>query len=771
VISPSTVWSVDESLNLPPVLRSSNYGGPVDLRGERGEGDATRAQNGTGMSTEFLSVQGVSVRGPAPMITSHIAIRPGLTALYGLNGAGKTKVLQAVADAWKGIPSGGLPPKSLDDAVQGTSTLLHVRLDVDSPPRGYEYMVARAGAADIDASKTAVRVMVEEACDNVGIMRSERDELIESGRFCLIPASPGKWSFWLAASPQGESAWPEWTGVPAVYIQEVNSMRGFVARRPLPPLLPEPQEGYVLSIVTSREVRAAVRDEWVLGPSDSEAFKDPWDVLTTRDSAVDRELSLEDLAIEDRHSPDALPWDPRVDRDAVLHPEIERELQGVIEIANELLATILEASAPCPLYCELAPRGEWGTNQRDPSLLKWFGTDVPTELRVPFDDLSGAQRRWATYSVVSALAARVRRGHEAGLDAQPVPMGQSDAVALVDEPESSLHQTGVVGLAKSLRDLASRVIVATHSPDIIDSADQHYHVLRTKDGGVLVREFELHPLHVRPAHRLNQLGWRQSLPLAYRRNLLFVEGPHDAVVLQGWFGERLSGTRTLMVTLDGTYNWDELEPVVEVDGNDRSRISVLFDCSDAHVVILTDRLRGSPVPFEYVRNNVFTALTRSEKAAMAELHKAREGREAYAEVPKSIRKGKTWQGCVTLLERVVASKRLDRLTFFTLSQDDIAYYMPREWFALEDFESWQDAREFYKRENPHGDGMDFKAWVNRRWQERQRPGPCTDNRGPYRVPGLRQLAREPGSLLPEFEGEWERFLSILDRPGGAPAEG
>lgn len=45
------------------------------------------------------AVKSVQVQGPAPLLRADLELRPGITAVYGLNGAGKTRLLRAVRAA------------------------------------------------------------------------------------------------------------------------------------------------------------------------------------------------------------------------------------------------------------------------------------------------------------------------------------------------------------------------------------------------------------------------------------------------------------------------------------------------------------------------------------------------------------------------------------------------------------------------------------------------------------------------------------------------
>ncbi len=54
-----------------------------------------------------LHIVGVSVFGPTPLGWSHVRLEPGVTALYGKNGAGKTRLLAAISAALRGVAAPG----------------------------------------------------------------------------------------------------------------------------------------------------------------------------------------------------------------------------------------------------------------------------------------------------------------------------------------------------------------------------------------------------------------------------------------------------------------------------------------------------------------------------------------------------------------------------------------------------------------------------------------------------------------------------------------
>jgi AAA domain len=83
------------------------------------------------LPADFL-VAGISLDGPPPIGMVHLEFQPGVTVLYGINGAGKTAILEAISDAFMGSGSGG--------------TYLHFNLPPEKKQLSTELMAAIEGA-------------------------------------------------------------------------------------------------------------------------------------------------------------------------------------------------------------------------------------------------------------------------------------------------------------------------------------------------------------------------------------------------------------------------------------------------------------------------------------------------------------------------------------------------------------------------------------------------------------------------------------------------
>ena len=122
--------------------------------------------------SEIASIQvlGVSLVGPPPIGEVHIQLTPGLTALYGLNGAGKTVVLSALERAFHGYahPDGEaylhieIPPVFTEAADRMRAATRHVRELNDWLDLGVSERLVRWHGGEMDEIDDLAWVVAEE---------------------------------------------------------------------------------------------------------------------------------------------------------------------------------------------------------------------------------------------------------------------------------------------------------------------------------------------------------------------------------------------------------------------------------------------------------------------------------------------------------------------------------------------------------------------------------------------------------------------------------
>lgn len=224
---------------------------------------------------------------------------------------------------------------------------------------------------------------------------------------------------------------------------------------------------------------------------------------------------------------------------------------------------------------EVLPVSVWGPGQHRVRATFTESEAEQRDLRV----VGAGTARWAAAAIRLACR-RLESGHQIVADAsgrlvddddekRPIvqkaysePLTQTSvrlepssapAVYIADEPESHLHPAALQSVRNWLSQLAetaAMVLVATHSPALLDSPTELIHrilVLREDDST------KLHPMTGALGEELasvsETLGLTKGELLLMTRLALFVEGPHDQIILDEWFGQdlRVAGVRVLPV--------------------------------------------------------------------------------------------------------------------------------------------------------------------------------------------------------------------------------
>src|SRR5579884_1658434 len=179
------------------------------------------------------------------------------------------------------------------------------------------------------------------------------------------------------------------------------------------------------------------------------------------------------------------------------------------------------------------------------------------------DVLGRGVARWVAIAVrAAARRLRSRSGPSAG-SAAPFP-----GVLLIDEPEAHLHPGAVKSVAQWLvdrnRDDGIGVIVATHEVEFLDlpaDSAQLVYVSRAPGeytraetvGGDLLGALETHA---------GDIGLSRGQILLRSKGVLIVEGRHDVDVLRRYYDRRLREGRMLLLPLHGLH---EALSLVEVE--------------------------------------------------------------------------------------------------------------------------------------------------------------------------------------------------------------
>jgi hypothetical protein len=670
------------------------------------------------MRAEIL---GVRLRGRAeaqrsPITSLEVPLKPGLTALAGLNGAGKSRVLEGVTSALKGTdwPDGDW--EVLYRIVEGDSRNEELEeatlraITSRRPGESGELSDWRAALAAYMASE--VWYFPPEDDDAAPDLLDDETArcLAEQACFALVPSRHG---FAITAALDRQTESPALrvlvSGLDLHWDREVEDLRARMASEDESEHFPgeyrpfgdsywlfagieqSPHVGTLLpvSLFTLRTFEDIYPD-W---PINVLSVDDPADVseLTRGVLAAfltDREGALSLLAAEDALEASgvgSLEAIAATARDVTANnsdSSAESRVDGV-QGAAALLSGLAMAwysrltGDGLPIVCALKPVHTWLSAG---SGFRWQAMDVASGRYVDLDDLSASQRRWTRFAISVALRTLDRiteRDHAAG----------RFEWLLIDEPEHGVHRTAEAALASGLRSqtevLGAGVIVATHSPAFIASAHQVWHVRRDSSGAV-----ELRSLPQEAMQLADDLGLTPTDLLGWYRRILFVEGSHDEAVIRALLADTVAQTRTLIVPIRG----------IRSAGNVTD--ATLLQFTDAKIVMLTDSL-GRHAAADWLR--------------CQELAAAGSKKEAQQHLIQSFGDGRYESRFLREVgERLLQRGELGRVSVVALSVPDVVELLPAS--AVLGVEvSWAEARSAYAAD-PRARGVSFKDWVVRRYR-------------------------------------------------------
>ena len=246
-------------------------------------------------------------------------------------------------------------------------------------------------------------------------------------------------------------------------------------------------------------------------------------------------------------------------------------------------------------------------------------------------------------------------------------------------------------LSRVLRELASidgcSVVVASHSPELLDDRDAHVYYVRRLDQGTVDGKHVL-PLDSPDLDRLEELGLHASDLLRYQRGFLLVEGQHEVAVLSAMMGDRLRKLRVELLPMRGG---SKLKASIDT--------RVLFDHTDAHVFAILDAIPAHQLTSAW-EDALSLAKTQSMQVAIDHI------RESL----KSIKADEA--GWMTgFLTRALETHRQSRVTPYSLPNPDVLYYLPVDAF-VPGATSWEDLRDELERDRQQpASGRLFKDWL------------------------------------------------------------
>lgn len=611
-----------------------------------------------------------------------LSFAPGLTVLYGLNGAGKSRVLRSIRDTLSGRESGTrllvrVPPLAEDDWGAEVPKLLELlsaalapeRDDNNDPPdppdaaehyrtwvlrhlrsiRGPDLLQGELSAAWERELLEALLGQRYVLLRGTGHERSPRWGLelcmLNDGSFSAITAEFDRMAQAEAFVAQAADATADTTELEA----QLWESFAFEAT-------PATPENFFPADIAKGTLGSWTPIAWNRLALPIDMYFDLEPDSTDLDALTAKYLAR---AAEDAAKP-------------------RRKIRETATALTDRANAALDAALPDPPPLEL----NIGTAE------DWLAGTAPGWVakvdyrRIPIGELSRAEQRWARWAIQ-----RAHYGHSYD-QATEVP-----ELLLFDEPEAALHRAAEANLARTLSELGQdpfkTVLVATHSPNLLDDPQARlFEVRRNVRDEYGLLSSRLTRLHSVERDALHRLGLEPSDLLARQRVFILVEGAHDEAVLRNFIGPQLEAARARILALRGAKN---LPHAIESE--------VLFSFTDAHVITVLDNIKVKSV----------SAAWESAVVAAASDSPAKAKSLIDAALPRRIAEAR-WLG--EWLKAAITSGNAQRVTPWGLSKPDIIDYLPADAFVRDADTDWGGLRSAYaKSTRGQGQAPDFKSWL------------------------------------------------------------
>ncbi len=689
---------------------------------------------------------GLTLAGSLPLGRVHLRLARGLTVLFGVNGAGKTRTL-AEASA---TLAGHAPDSEEADRV------VHLRItDPEMPLTGAFGDALVTAAANVHRSEdepapdwfkptseggaVAWLDLVEHVLADESLPEGVLEQVAFGGAlscYAVGSARAPRWEIWIASTeilfeyPAYKDPRPL-TLSPAVVIDKSRDARAAALNgddrrrsqqierwrsRYSSEQVPKEQISELMALFSSQNLTFDKRRHIALlnGETDDRAGDEthitPWPdwlplplvrvgVISVAPVSVWQEAPTSDdlgrLTMDlllDGPARDDLVVEVANGEDLVLtnsFGDLVRRLEGAANaIAQSIIPTALD------LRLDMRGPGAWlrGAGPH------WMSVDIPTGEEVALEALSQAQRRWASLAIALAL-----RELTAAQDGLPF-------VALADEPEAGLHRQLESRLASGLSALGQRLnaalVVASHSPALLNETSACLVDVRRRetDGRTVLAPLSM---NLNERARLSETAARFGTDVAdmlqLLRVVLIVEGEHDDAIVAAFLAEDLLAASAWVIPLRGAANAPGIADA-----------HLLFDATFAHMVVMLDN-----VDHDLVRD-----CWRQLQQAVEEHDKPR-AKRALRQLQQIRGAESQWLG--ELAERAVDTDRILRIHPYGLAQPDVIFYLPVTDF-VPSARSWDELHGEYLRwragQPPPRPGravVSFKAWLRRCHQQRS-PG-------------------------------------------------
>ena len=259
-------------------------------------------------------------------------------------------------------------------------------------------------------------------------------------------------------------------------------------------------------------------------------------------------------------------------------------------------------------------------------------------------------------------------------------MRKSTSWLIIDEPESGMHRTAESELANVLASpewvTGNILVVATHSPEFLNLPNVN--VIHMVKGSS-------HIMSKNTRKKFFELGIRPSDLLAGIKTFLLVEGEHEKVIFETMFLDELERMKCRIIVARGAKNMKDI-----------FESQFIFDFTDAVVISLLDNIDSKQVENVWKESK---NLVQSGKII-----------EAGQYVRQSLPGSKSGENVFLsqFLTLALANGQHERVEVCGLSKPDIVFYFEPSDFGLK--KSWADLLELHEVDN-----QSFKGWATKKF--------------------------------------------------------
>lgn len=625
------------------------------------------------MDSPAPTILGFILRDVAGIKPVYIPLEPGLTVLYGQNGAGKTRILNAIDGIWSGSITGAellihLPPphqvtdsEADEDWPTGTLVPSALQLSLTKNLISASYFMEQGlhkSNPRLEDSEPAYLDHLSHATwgdSHPEIFAEFRRQRLAIIRGIGTTDGP-RWAWEPAAivdtdSPalDNEFAHAKELGYPDDYDHDSPIMFS---------LLPL-GDGAELCLAQSWSTSEIEHEGSWMGISYLRPQEGDEAFTKDRLSLVRWQQSFHEIILDSKRQEDGR--GKQLSRFESLVGRLWHVSETFAPIVNYYYSSLL-LDAPV-LEIQVTPVITWWSK---PPLA--YCNTAGIELA----DLSRAEQSWARWALAQANA----------------PHDGTPTFQLIDEPEAALHRAAETHMARGLATFSTEanrhVFAASHSPELLNLPSARIFQVRKLES----HSSECIPLIHPDREALEELGLVPSDLLRRHRAFLLVEGRHDQVILEFLVGRELDRLRVEILPLRGARN---LPRTIE------SR--VLFDFTDAQVVALVDNISAGEITY---------AWHQAQRVAKVK------GEESAGEILRSIlgSSSNERQWLAQWLSRALETGREGRVTPFGLERSDVIEYLPVERLVPRS-SSWDDLHQEHEMDLSRRKNCpkDFKKWL------------------------------------------------------------